>query len=101
MLRKAKQIIDEQQSPITSLKEFKTELHSSVKSIATENEEVQRYALRRVCDLLETNTAYLHEALIQSDTVDACVKELIQVCKYLWLSLIFSLIFYHFYHKMA
>ena len=43
-LRKAKQIIDAQQTPITTLKQFKAELHASVKSIATENEEVLGWA---------------------------------------------------------
>ncbi|XP_066914478.1 serine/threonine-protein kinase ATR-like isoform X3 [Clytia hemisphaerica] len=77
-LRKAKQLIEEQRCRITSLKEFKLELQSAIKSMKSENEDVQKFALQRICDLLETNTTYLQETLIQNENIDVSIKELLQ-----------------------
>lgn len=76
MLSKAKSIIDNNLTPVTTLHIFKQQLHSACKAVHSENEEVRKFALVKICELLEGN-AYLRQGLVDVDHVDACIKQLI------------------------
>ena len=79
-LQKAKKIIEAQHCAITSLKEFKAQLQSAIKSSASsENEDVQAFSLARMCELLASNSHYLQETLIQNDNVDVVIRDLIRL----------------------
>lgn len=77
MLKKAKAIIEGNLTPVTNLQEFKKQLQSACKSVASENEEVRKFALIKICQLLESNVVFLRDSLVKVDFTDASIKHLI------------------------
>lgn len=76
-LAKIKRIIDSSHVTIRQIKDFKTQILSLLKGIKSENESVQKFALIRVCDLLDANPSFSDE--LRSDSVDPVIKELINM----------------------
>lgn len=79
VLKKIKSIIESSHVVITTTKDFKSEMGCLVKGIAGENEDVQKFALMKLCNLLKTNSSYLVDILTMADTMDPVIKQIIDV----------------------
>ena len=72
-----KKVVESYHAPIQHVKEFKSQVLSIIKGISSENEDVKRFALMKLCQLLETYSSYLIDMLTNADAIDPVIRELI------------------------
>lgn len=78
-LSKIKNMVEANYPVASTTKELKGHISSAIKGISNENEDVRRFALKRLIILFEENNSHLNQMLTREDNIDDILKQAIDV----------------------